>query len=374
MSSNMLDHFIKSDDYKVLDIIDLLKFDHNLSLLRERLLAVKKDSYAPNERIVILHNDHEYFYHDHPTGFNTHNLFTIIRQLDLPLFVFLIITNHSNYQKSIAPFVVSKHDCPEIYNPLMHDLSYRMLSRSGVFAAAPKKDIKFHALSMLGTARAHRIKLFQFYKSNNLQNQIKFTFANPSAKLSSTEYSVVINANDNSITNDLVYSYPHRINESWCSDLSRHPFLQSLDCIKPEITTDGNIGSSGFDFYNQFAVEIVTETVFAYPYVNITEKTFRPILMLTPFVMAGCAGVLKHLRSFGLRTFNAYWDESYDNIQDPQERMIAICQLIDQITSIPLIQLADMYTEMLPDLEHNKQVLLDHVNNTTVPLYQKFYQ
>jgi hypothetical protein len=371
MKSTSLNEFIASSDYEILDVIDLLKFDHDLPQLYQRLKKLKQEYYSPNQRIVILHNDHEYFYHNNSTGFNTHNLFTIIRELDIPLFVFFIITNHAGYENSITPFINSTVDMPEIHNPLMHDLSYRMLTRRGVFDSTPDKDIQYHALCMLGTARSHRVKLYQFFKSQQLENQIKFTFAAPNIKLSGTEYPVVSPDSSPIHVNDLVYSYPHRINESWCNNISDYPELKELNQIVPEVTTCEYIDAHGANFYNQFAIDIVTETVFDYPYVNITEKTFRPMVMLTPFVIVGSAGVLKHLKSFGIKTFHGYWNEDYDQIQDPRDRFIAVTKIIQQICSLPLVQIKELYADMLPILEHNREVVLNYAGHVVSPLYKK---
>ncbi len=45
------------EKYELLDIINVIDIDHNFSMLEERLLNIKKESFAPNERILINHTD-----------------------------------------------------------------------------------------------------------------------------------------------------------------------------------------------------------------------------------------------------------------------------------------------------------------------------
>jgi len=53
----------------------------------------------------------------------------------------------------------------------------------------------------------------------------------------------------------------------------------------------------------------------------LTEKTFKCILNLQPFVIIGNPGSLGLLHHLGYKTFNKVVDEKYDKIQDPYSRM-----------------------------------------------------
>ena len=46
-----------------------------------------------------------------------------------------------------------------------------------------------------------------------------------------------------------------------------------------------------------------------------------------PFVINGDKGTLKYLHSIGFKTFDKWWDESYDEIKDGWERFDAILKL-----------------------------------------------
>lgn len=106
-------------------------------------------------------------------------------------------------------------------------------------------------------------------------------------------------------------------------------------------------------------VFLVTETCFFQRKTHLTEKIFKPIVLRMPFVLAGCAHNLAYLRSYGFRTFSDYWDESYDTIEDPVQRIEAITQVIKTISGLSLDEQKNMLLDMQPILEHNYQLFND---------------
>lgn len=100
-------------------------------------------------------------------------------------------------------------------------------------------------------------------------------------------------------------------------------------------------------------VNVVTETEFWNTKQHLTEKIFKPIVAKQPFILAGCADNLAYLKDYGFKTFDRWWDESYDSIQDPIERLNAITKLLKDICSKDLDQLTAMLQEMESVLEYN---------------------
>ena len=45
--------------------------------------------------------------------------------------------------------------------------------------------------------------------------------------------------------------------------------------------------------------------------IHITEKTYKPIAFMQPFILVAAAGSLRHVQDMGFKTFNEFWDESY---------------------------------------------------------------
>jgi hemerythrin-like domain-containing protein len=53
-----------------------------------------------------------------------------------------------------------------------------------------------------------------------------------------------------------------------------------------------------------------------------------------PFIFLGPPYILKFLQDSGYKTFNNFWDESYDNITDHHSRMLAILELIENLSKL----------------------------------------
>ncbi len=100
-------------------------------------------------------------------------------------------------------------------------------------------------------------------------------------------------------------------------------------------------------------LHVVTETCFWEKKQHLTEKIFKPIVARQPFVLLGCANNLKYLQSYGFKTFNHWWDEGYDQIQNPIERLQAVVNIINQICQMSNDELENLLSDMSDILNHN---------------------
>jgi len=108
--------------------------------------------------------------------------------------------------------------------------------------------------------------------------------------------------------------------------------------------------------FNTSFLHVVLETLYTEQKHHLTEKIFKPIVLQQPFVLAAPAGCLGYLKSYGFRTFDRWWDESYDNIVDPNLRLDAIADIINYIADLDWNQLYKMRTEMTEVLKHNHKL------------------
>lgn len=133
------------------------------------------------------------------------------------------------------------------------------------------------------------------------------------------------------------------------------------------ITYNGPVPSNSFDAHGNDSAEIcvdrltpwntsflhiVNETIWQ-DKIHFTEKIFKPIVMHQPFLVVQAPGSLKYLQSYGFKTFGDWWDESYDDIQDPTQRLQAIAKIINDIGSKDISELEKLRMEMAGVLEHN---------------------
>ena len=108
-------------------------------------------------------------------------------------------------------------------------------------------------------------------------------------------------------------------------------------------------------FYKNFGIDIVTETVFNYPYPYISEKTLRPITSKRPFIVLGAHGILQLLKDKGFLTFDSIIDESYDSIEDYSDRFDSVCASIKQFVIQPIEKIKQDVLSISDVLEHNFQ-------------------
>jgi hypothetical protein len=115
--------------------------------------------------------------------------------------------------------------------------------------------------------------------------------------------------------------------------------------------------SADFDVndYNATDVEVVLETLFDDSRLHLTEKSLRPIALGQPFILAATAGSLEYLHSYGFKTFGNVWDESYDVIKDPGQRLYAITDLMAQIASWDVTTRERKLAEAQVIAEHNRE-------------------
>jgi F0F1-type ATP synthase gamma subunit len=66
---------------------------------------------------------------------------------------------------------------------------------------------------------------------------------------------------------------------------------------------------------------------------------------------------LKYLKTFGFKTFDRWWDESYDNETNHHKRITKIFDIIDYINSKSIDELTIIYSEMTNILEHNQAII-----------------
>jgi hypothetical protein len=108
--------------------------------------------------------------------------------------------------------------------------------------------------------------------------------------------------------------------------------------------------------YSEIFLDLVVETYITGQCFFPTEKTLRPIIAKTPFVIMGPRGYLENLKRIGFRTFGQWWDEGYDEYTGYQ-RLGVIQNLLTEFFFWSPEQLAEVLGEMSETLNYNYQHL-----------------
>lgn len=110
-------------------------------------------------------------------------------------------------------------------------------------------------------------------------------------------------------------------------------------------------------FYPSIFVDVYAEANVSGNCFLATEKTWRPMIAHRPFIVLSNTGFLANLRKLGFKTFDGFWDESYDDWGE-EVRISMIEQLLTDIAAWPIDKCKDVLDEMKPILEHNYQTLI----------------
>jgi hypothetical protein len=98
---------------------------------------------------------------------------------------------------------------------------------------------------------------------------------------------------------------------------------------------------------------IVTETVFYYDKLHLTEKIFKPIVSKQPFMLLAAPGNLAYLKSYGFKTFDSVIDETYDTIQDNDSRIEAVVEQLRWYCNLSPGEKTDVIKQLEPIIQHN---------------------
>ncbi len=112
------------------------------------------------------------------------------------------------------------------------------------------------------------------------------------------------------------------------------------------------------DLYLQSYIQLVSETMFGderSPF--FSEKIWRPIINMQPFIVMGSQNSLYILKSLGFKTFSPFIDESYDTELDPVIRFKKIMDEVVRINNMDIKEIHEWYYSIVDKLIYN-QILL----------------
>jgi len=90
---------------------------------------------------------------------------------------------------------------------------------------------------------------------------------------------------------------------------------------------------------------------------EMSEKTYKA-LICQPFIHLGSYGVLKYMRSMGYKTFPELFDESYDDIINHTDRLLAVVDSIEKVCKMDDKEFHSIYCkEIIPKVIHNRELV-----------------
>lgn len=207
-----------------------------------------------------------------------------------------------------------------------------------------------HFLCLNYHERPHREEMYRFFYDNNLFDKTYFTF------------------------------------KPWDNS---HPYCKNLD--SEDITEFETFESTQKPLFQRYEYKtldehqksfcsVVTETFFDKESIKdyhnvtfITEKIEKCIAAGQPFILVGTPGYLKKLHELGFKTFDKWWDESYDEESDDIKRLNKIKEVILELSKKSLIELENMYMEMIKVLKINQRLNREFNEINKKECSQNFY-
>ena len=127
--------------------------------------------------------------------------------------------------------------------------------------------------------------------------------------------------------------------------------------------------------YRDTYFSLVTETVFGESNCSFrTEKIVKPIAMGHPWICAANFGYYRDLRNLGFQTFGHVIDESFDLIDNPQDRIDRIVAIVEDLCEQDLASfLKECYTICKYNQQHLKEYR-EQLRQTFPDRFCKFLQ
>ena len=205
------------------------------------------------------------------------------------------------------------------------------------------EEKKYHFLSFNQYPHHHRVKIISEIHKNNIIDKFLISY-NP--KFYDT-------------LGGVRYDYENQLKDLGYID--DYKLFISLEEKKVDFETNFKISGYGFEDirpYKESAMSLISDTIFFKPQGFVSEKVFKPIMYLQPFLVAGPPHYLKDIRDMGFKTFNGLIDESYDEELDDKVRLEKVIGEIIRLSNLPIEELKDKLRESEETLIYNQMKLL----------------
>lgn len=151
--------------------------------------------------------------------------------------------------------------------------------------------------------------------------------------------------------------------DEYSKNLGKLPLILNNPDLKPA----NNIQEDDLKFFKNSYFSLVTETFFFSTinrYVDehavfFSEKIFKPILCKHPFVLVGRPKSLNYLKKLGFKTFHPYIDESYDLIENDEDRLLAVVNEVERLSKKTTGEWMDLLKAVEEVVNYNFNVLIN---------------
>lgn len=362
----IIDHLSKH--FIIVKVINLVEYDWRPHELYEELKKLNQNSFTNKERIIFIFGDTEYYLGTY--GFTLHNLQKILIELNIANY-FCIILTHQSFISESAKFINDsfvKDDFPisvfEVYLDQTMNIDKINTSTELNFNAIEKSYIL-----LSGTARTHKIIFFSLlddtlkdkgiisFSINNGKSNLHDSSSRENSKIQFLSTTPYTRCKEDWHINDKMLSDTYN---KFLNNITGNYLYKNFVEEKDPKFVERNDASYVIPFIQKSFLYIAAETVFVYPGSFISEKSLKGIAAKRPFLMLGPPGNLKKLKAYGFKTFDHWWDESYDLVTDPCQRILLILDIVKNLASKSNLELMSLASDMEDVLQYNFDYLINH--------------
>ncbi len=152
------------------------------------------------------------------------------------------------------------------------------------------------------------------------------------------------------------------LNQGFVSYVDKEIFLPSTFENPPSQSRDWRWSTMLPKLIGKTYFNIVTETHHDiepdFDSLFITEKVCKA-LITEPFILVGNTGMLEYVRDKGFETYPELFDESYDLIKNPNERLNFVLSEVERVCNMDKNELEKIYKSVLWKIKHNRKIMVE---------------
>jgi len=271
----------------------------------------------------------------------------------------------------------------EYFLPKIFDFDENVETAGQIDEFFSKTDKPYKFLFLNGRLRSHRKYLLERFKNNGLLNQSLWT--NLDTELSLIKILPQERWQNFNNVKSVKLEYLLDGIDVMNNPIDLHFLPKSYECpaFRNNIKTlpvTGSVKKSLFGntwgdavvhgtAYQDTYFSLVTETVFNYPYSFRTEKIWKPIAIGHPWIAVANHGFYKDIQNLGFKTFGHVIDESFDRIENNQDRIERIAQVVEDLCRQDLVS---FYKECYNTCKYNQQHYAEYRHRVARELPEHF--
>lgn len=227
--------------------------------------------------------------------------------------------------------------------------------------AADSFERPYRALALNRLMRPHRIMIAKLINDRGLADDINYSFGIVTHHGSNEDDAVNRNhkAKNNIIAGTArLFKLPVATVDDFVDEHGEKNISQEPD-LNLHVNQAINYEDQLVRAYNESYFSLVAETNFQQNTLFQSEKIFKPVLMQQPFVTAAEPGAIRALRTMGYDVYDDFINHSYDDIEDPHDRMFELFNEVERLCALSTDEWKRIRKAMLP----RTQVNLTHLAN-----------